>query len=36
MAEQAPASSDIMLKKQMIERRLEETGEKARLEEQLR
>ena len=30
------ASSDIMLKKALIERKLEETGEKARLEEFLR
>jgi hypothetical protein len=30
------AGSDIMLKKAMIERKLEETGEKARLEEYLR
>ena len=28
--------SDIMLKKALIERKLEETGEKARLEEYLR
>ena len=30
------AQSDIMLKKALIERKLEETGEKARLEEYLR
>lgn len=30
------SGSDIMLKKAMIERKLEETGEKARLEEFLR
>ena len=32
----AGAQSDIMLKKALIERKLEETGEKARLEEFLR
>ena len=34
--EAASSQSDIMLKKALIERKLEETGEKARLEEFLR
>ena len=36
MAADAAPQSDIMLKKALIERKLEETGEKARLEEYLR
>ena len=35
-ASQQPAQSDIMLKKALIERKLEETGERARLEEYLK
>ena len=34
--QEAAGQSDIMLKKALIERKLEETGEKARLEELLR